>query len=163
MTVSGSPEDRLAIAEVLTDYCRMLDRMDLDELAALFTRECIVSFGPDPRLKARGREELKRSMARMWRWQRTAHHLANCRIWFDGDADARAESYVHAWHETPDGTSAEVFGIYRDTLTRTDEGWRIACREMVMNGSRGAFRVPVPQAARQAPPPGWTPPEGLDD
>lgn len=101
-------------------------------------------------------------MARMWRWRRTAHHLANVRVWFEGADAARAESAVHAWHEAADGATAEVFGLYRDRLIRGDDGWRIARREMVQNASRGAFRVPVPPAERAPPPPDWTPPEGLD-
>ena len=154
--------DRHAVEEVLVDYCRHLDRMDLDALAALFTDDCSVVFGPDPNLRAEGRAALRQSMARMWRWRRTAHHLSTLRIWEDGADAVRTESYVHAWHEAQDGASAEVFGIYRDRLVRTAEGWRIAHREMAMNGAKGAFRLPIPQAGRAAPPPGWIPPEGLD-
>lgn len=154
--------DRHGIVDVLVDYCRMLDRMDLEGLSYLFTADCEVIFGPDPRLRASGRGNLRRSMERMWRWRRTAHHLSNIRIWADGMDAARAESYVHAWHEAPDGTTAEVFGIYRDCLIRSRDGWRIAHREMEMNGSQGAFRVQIPRAERAAPPSDWVPPEGLD-
>ena len=154
--------DRQAIQDVLVDYCLRLDRMDLEGLADLFTLECEVVFGPDPRLRAVGRDGLRRSMARMWRWRRTAHHLSDVRIWLDDTNSARAVSYVHAWHEAQDGATAEVFGIYRDRLASEQGEWRIAHREMVMNGSQGAFRVPIPQAERAAPPPNWTPPDGLD-
>ncbi len=155
--------DRREIEDVLVDYCRMLDRMDLEGLSRLFTADCEVIFGPDPRLCASGRDDLRRSMERMWRWQRTAHHLSNVRVWPKGADAARVESCVHAWHEAPDGTTAEVFGIYRDRLVRAHGNWRIARREMAMNGSQGAFRVQIPQAERAAPPQGWVPPEGLDD
>lgn len=154
--------DRHGIEDVLVDYCRMLDRMDLEGLSRLFTADCEVIFGPDPRLRASGRDSLRRSMERMWRWRRTAHHLSNVRVWSDGTEAARAESYVHAWHEAPDGTTAEVFGIYRDRLARSHGDWRIARREMTMNGSQGAFRVQIPQAERAAPPLSWVPPKGLD-
>jgi ketosteroid isomerase-like protein len=154
---------RRKIEDVLVDYCRALDRMDLGALADLFTEDCEVDFGPDLRLRAAGRDDLRRSMARMWRWRRTAHHLSNVRIWLDGEDAARAESYVHAWHEGQDGTTAEIYGIYRDRLTRAQGIWRIERREMTMNGAQGAFRVPIPQADRATPPPDWTPPEGLDD
>ena len=158
-----SGADLQAIEDVLVDYCRALDRMDLEALAALFAEDCEVTFGPDPLLKASGREELRRSMTRMWRWRRTAHHLSNVRIWFDGADAARAESYVHAWHEAEDRGTAEVFGIYLDELVRSHDGWRIKRREMAMNGAQGAFRVRIPKADRNKPPPDWTPPEGLDD
>lgn len=155
--------DRHGIEDVLVDYCRMLDRMDLDGLSRLFAADCEVIFGPDPRLCASGRDNLRRSMERMWRWRRTAHHLSNVRVWSDGIDAARAESYVHAWHEASDGTTAEVFGIYRDRLIRVRGDWRIVRREMTMNGSQGTFRVRIPQAERAAPPPDWVPPKGLDD
>jgi ketosteroid isomerase-like protein len=153
--------DTAAITAVLTDYCRFLDRMDLPALGRLFTPDAKVIYGPDPRLAAEGREALVASLARMWRWKRTAHHLANVRVWVEGDT-ARAESAVHAWHEAADGSDAEIFGLYHDRLVRTGEGWLIAERRMEMQGSRGGFRVPIPPAHRAAPPPGWTPPEGLD-
>jgi hypothetical protein len=53
--------DRQAIHDVLVDYCRLLDGMELDELAALFTVDCRIDFGPDTRLNSRGRAALARS------------------------------------------------------------------------------------------------------
>lgn len=156
-------EDHRQIGNVLVDYCRALDRMDLDALADLFTDDCQVEFGPDARLRASGRNALRQSMARMWRWRRTAHHLSNVRVWSDRPDRAQAESYVYAWHEAQNGDIAEVFGIYRDVLVRVGNDWQIARRNMAMNGAQGAFRVPIPQADRIPPPPGWMPPEGLDD
>ncbi len=41
-------EDKQAITEVLYAYCAHLDRMDLDALAALFTADCVVEYGPRP-------------------------------------------------------------------------------------------------------------------
>lgn len=154
--------NRRWIEDLLVDYCRHLDRMELEALATLFTADCRVTYGPDPRLAAVGREALASSLARMWRWRRTAHHLANVRIWLDGSDAARAESCVHAWHERPDGRTATVYGRYLDIVKRTPEGWRIAERRMDMNGADANFRVAIPEAARQPPPPGWQPPEGLD-
>lgn len=153
---------RRAIEDALVSYCRYLDRMDLCALAQLFTGDCSVSFGPDPRLAADGRAALETSLSRMWRWRRTAHHLSNVSVQFVSDSAADAESAVWAWHEAEDGTDAEIFGVYRDRLVRQDGAWLIANRRMEMTGSRGGFRVPVPAAFRAPPPPGWSAPEGLD-
>lgn len=150
------------ITDVLVDYCRLLDAMDLGNLAALFTEDCQVTYGPDPQLQARGRTALEVSLARMWRWRRTAHHLANVRVWIDDEGRARAESAVWAWHEAPDGTEAQIYGLYRDTLVRSGAAWLISTRRMEMRGSSRAFRLPVPPAYRAPPPEGWNPPEGLD-
>lgn len=155
--------DRREIEDLLIAYCRHLDRMDLDKLAALFTDDCTVRFGPDRRLIAEGRAALEASMARLWRWQRTAHHLSNVALGFESRDSAHSESYVIAWHEAPDGRTATLYGRYLDRLRRTSDGWRIAERTMDMNGADAGFTVPIPQAPRRPPPPGWTPPEGLDD
>ncbi|PWJ10047.1 nuclear transport factor 2 family protein [Jannaschia seohaensis] len=154
--------DRQAIADVLVDYCRFLDSMDLEALAALFTPDCRVVYGDDPRLRAEGRDALRSSLARMWRWRRTAHHLSNIRVWFDAPGRARAESAVWAWHEAQDGSPAEVYGVYDDRLIETAEGWRIDARRMTMRGASAGFRVALPPTERRPPPPGWTTPEGLD-
>lgn len=149
------------IEAVLVDYCRHLDAMDLPWLAALFTEDAHVVYGPDPRLEAKGREEIEASLARMWRWRRTAHHLSNVRVWIDSADTARAESAVWAWHEAADGSEASVYGVYHDRFVR-DGGWRIAERRMEMRGASGGFRVPITPAWRAPPPEGWAPPEGLD-
>lgn len=164
MSGSGlSPEDRFAIHDLLVDYCRHLDRMDLSALAGLFTADCLVVYGLGPNSTAQGARALEESLARMWRWSRTAHHLSNVRIWSSGADSARSESCVMAWHERSDRTTATVYGRYLDSLVRTLEGWRIAVRRMEMNGADAGFRVAIPQAPRRPPPEGWATPTGLDE
>ena len=38
--------DRQAIADLLTEYCRALDLMDLETIAKIFTADCRVEYGP---------------------------------------------------------------------------------------------------------------------
>ena len=147
-----------AITEVLIEYCTTLDRMDLPRLAALFTADCVVDYGPEEWIRSRGRADLERSLARMWRWSRTSHHLANVQIEFLGDDEARVRSYVHAWHERRDGSSATILGQYHDRFVREEGGWRIARRRMVMNGCDAGFRVNIHPLERIPPPPDWQPP-----
>jgi 3-phenylpropionate/cinnamic acid dioxygenase small subunit len=151
--------DRQAIADVLHAYCRALDEMDLAAIPSLFTADCAVSYGPDPRLETRGAEALAAALARLWRWARTSHHLSNVEVEFDGPDAARAVSYVVAWHERPDGTTATLYGIYRDRLVRADGGWRVAERRQEMNGADAGFTLGLHRRARRPPPPGWTPPD----
>ncbi len=35
------------------------------------------------------------------------------------------ESYLHAWHERPDGTTYIFLGTYVDEVRRTQNGWQI--------------------------------------
>ena len=151
--------DRDAIGAMLVDYCLHLDTMDLAALAALFTADCEVVYGDDPRLRSRGSAALADSLERMWRWARTSHHLSNVSITFDGPDAARVVSYVLAWHERPDGSTATIYGQYRDRLVRTAEGWRIAERRMFMNGSDRGFTVPITPVERRPAPPGWKAPD----
>ena len=148
--------DRAAITELLHGYCRALDAMDLDAIPALFTGDCVVSYGP--RLESRGARQLAADLARLWRWRRTSHHLSNVTVRIDRDR-AEAESYVIAWHEAPDGQTATLFGQYHDRLLRTAEGWRIAERRQVMNGNDAGFKVAIHPLLRRPPPPGWTAPD----
>ena len=151
--------DRQAITDVLIEYCCALDLMDLPALAALFTEDCVVEYGPGELLQSRGSADLQKSLERMWRWSRTSHHLSNVTIRFDGADAAVCRSYVHAWHERPDGSTATIFGQYRDRLVRQAAGWRIAERRMLMNGCDAGFTVNINRLDRASPPPGFKAPD----
>ena len=153
-----SNADRQAIHDVLVDYCRQLDRMELDALAALFTTDCHVEFGPDARLNSTGRAALARSLERMWRWSRTSHHLSNVQIRFTGPGEASALSYVLAWHERADGSTATVYGQYRDRLEKRNDRWQIARRMMFENGSDQGFTVNLHPLERRPAPANWVAP-----
>ena len=151
--------ERQAITDILIEYCTALDRMDLGRLGSLFTEDCVAEYGPEEWLQSRGRKALEQSLARMWRWSRTSHHLSNVQIEFSADDAAFVRSYVHAWHERDDGTSATILGQYHDRFVREHEGWRIAERRMVMNGSDAGFKVNINPFERLSPPAGWKAPE----
>ena len=136
--------DKQAIAEVLFAYCAHLDRMDLEALAALFTEDCVVDYGPEARLQSHGADGLRRDLARMWRWSRTSHHLSNIVVRLEGDGQyAVASSYVIAWHERPDGPTATMMGQYQDRLVRVDGRWRIASRRQELTGNDAGFDVNI--------------------
>lgn len=151
--------DRVEIADVLNEYCRTLDLMDLDTLGRLFTADCVVEYGPEQHLRSVGAAAVSAALQRLWRFTRTSHHLSNIQISLDGDDEAAAVSYVIAWHERPDGSTATLWGQYHDRLVRTIEGWRIARRRQVMNGNDAGFRVNIHKLERRRPPPGWIAPE----
>lgn len=151
--------DRQAITDVLVEYCCALDVMDLPALAALFTDDCVVEYGPGEFLQSHGSAALAKSLERMWRWSRTSHHLSNVLIRFDGSDAALSRSYVHAWHERPDGSTATIFGQYHDRFVRREQLWRIAERRMLMNGCDAGFTVNINRLERMPPPPGWRAPE----
>jgi ketosteroid isomerase-like protein len=150
--------DRQEIGDLLIEYCRALDLMDLPAIARLFTEDCLVEYGPEERLRSHGASGVARSLERMWRWARTSHHLSNIQVEFETPDRARALSYVIAWHERPDGSTATVMGQYHDRLRRTEAGWRIAERRMAMNGNDAGFTVNLHRTQRRPAPPGWVAP-----
>jgi len=150
--------DRQEIADLLAEYCRALDLMDLTAIARVFTEDCQVEYGPEERMQSRGAAGVAKSLERMWRWSRSSHHLTNIQIAFDGPDDARSISYVLAWHERPDGSTATVMGQYHDRLKRTQDAWRIAQRRMEMNGCDAGFTVNLYRTRRRPPPDGWVAP-----
>ena len=151
--------DERDIAHRLHEYCRALDLMELSLLDQVFAEDCVVEFGPDERLNSVGAAAVRQSLERLWRWRRTSHHLSNVQIRFDGAGTASSTSYVLAWHERPDGSTATIYGQYRDAWRRTDGGWRIARRTMLMNGCDAGFTVDIHPLERAAPPDGWVAPE----
>jgi 3-phenylpropionate/cinnamic acid dioxygenase small subunit len=160
--MSGTDRHRLAdrqeIADLLVEYCRALDLMDLPAIVRVFSEDCHVEYGPEDRLRSHGAAAVAKSLERMWRWARTSHHLSNIQIAFNGPDHARSVSYVLAWHERPDGSTATVMGQYHDSLVRRTEGWRIAERRMEMNGCDAGFTVNLHRTRRRPPPEGWVAP-----
>ena len=146
--------DKHTIAEVLYSYCAFLDKMDLDALASLFTDDCTVDYGPEPHLRSSGAAGLRQDLGRMWRWARTSHHLSNVLVTLNGDGDsAGALSYVLAWHERPDGSTATMMGQYQDRLVRCRDGrWRISSRRQLLTGNDAGFDVNINRFERVARP-----------
>lgn len=150
--------DREEISVLLHEYCRTLDAMDLDTLAAIFTEDCVVEYGPEDRLKSHGKATVRHALERLWRWKRTSHHLSNIQIRFPQADEATVLSYIIAWHERPDGDTGTIWGQYHDTFVRTPAGWRLKHRRQTMNGNDSGFTVNVFPSERRQPPEGWVAP-----
>lgn len=136
--------DKQAITEVLYAYCIHLDKMDLVALSELFTDDCVVDYGAEPHLQSHGAAALRQDLGRMWRWARTSHHLSNVTVTIAPDGThAETRSYILAWHERPDGSTATMMGQYEDRVVRVDGRWKIAYRRQVLNGNDSGFNVNI--------------------
>ena len=120
--------DRIAINNLLIDYCTAVDSMNFDEFDNLFTDDCFIDYtcfgGPKG-----GLEEIKNFLKEsMPQFPNVQHMIANCRIWLDGNT-AKARTICHNPMEIPtDDNKSQVafFGLwYIDQLVKTNEGWRI--------------------------------------
>jgi hypothetical protein len=141
--------DRREITTVLHGYCRMLDSLELGRVSSYFTDDCEVIYGPEPRMQSHGSAHLAESLGRLSRFARTSHHLSNVEIELTGPDSATSVSYVLAWHQQPDGASRTVYAQYHDRFVRTAEGWRIAERRQLTNGTDVPWDLPLTEAPRR--------------
>ncbi len=139
MTTTEKPAETLAaelaeterIHRLLFDYAFHLDMNHPDQIAALFTEDCYVAYGPD--FGAEGREAYRKTLGGIGSFfAATSHHVSNIVIDFGPDlATARVRSVLYAWHRyTRDRPDGHFFGQYHDDLVRTEDGWRFARREL---------------------------------
>lgn len=128
-------EDRWEITQVLNAYAFHFDRNEPELVAALFTEDGLIDYGPEmppirggdavaPRISA-GLNEI---------FEATSHHISNVAIEFDGADSADAVAYVYAWHRYRDGSpDGHLWAQYHTHLRRTYDGWRIA--ELVLRAA----------------------------
>ncbi len=140
--------DRQEITDILHQYCRGMDLLDMDLLAGSFVEDGFLDIGPEERLQTRGASAIHETMKRMKRFSRSSHHLSNIQIKFQGPDHAICVSYIWAWHETPDGNTGTMTGQYHDEFVRTSAGWLIATRQLRMSGNDSGFALPVHRAHR---------------
>ncbi|GAA1019448.1 hypothetical protein Aple_049070 [Acrocarpospora pleiomorpha] len=136
--------DRQAVTDVLLAYCDLVDRAEVDELAAIFTEGACFDYGNGAVFT--GRESLRALFAdRLGRYRATNHHLSNIRVELSGDA-ASAVSYVYAWHESAaNGEQLHIWGRYVDTLARSGEGWLLDTRQVRVAGAATHPAFPLPE------------------
>ncbi|MBD2842971.1 nuclear transport factor 2 family protein [Erythrobacter rubeus] len=129
--------DRVAIEEVLTRYCRGIDRCDPDELARAFAHDAQIDYGNGPKPVG---ETIEGLMAGLGAMRLTQHNIGNVMCEVEGN-EARAETYCVALHILPGGgeepdTELVVGGRYLDRLVKRDGDWRIANRIYIMDWNR---------------------------
>jgi ketosteroid isomerase-like protein len=131
----GELLDRQAIADLIYAYCDHFDRNEPEEVAALFTADATVDYGPEAQTIV-GSDAIASTIAvgLEHTFAATSHHVTNIRLTFDTPDDARAVTYLYAWHRYVDGSpDGELWGRYHHRFRRTDAGWRIS--ELVLNAA----------------------------
>jgi hypothetical protein len=96
-------EDRTAIADLVHDYARLVDECEPEQVAALFTDDARIDYGPALGGEQQGRDAVDRFFQGLYTFERTSHHVSNHQIWFEGADRARGVVYVVvyvlAWHQ----------------------------------------------------------------
>jgi ketosteroid isomerase-like protein len=119
--------DRQAITDLIHAYCFHFDNNEPDAVAALFTDDATVDYGPEsPTIVGSAVIAATIAVGLERTFAATSHHVSNLQIAFEGPDRARSVTYLYAWHRYVDGSpDGELWGRYRHRFVRTDAGWRI--------------------------------------
>jgi ketosteroid isomerase-like protein len=143
--------DRRAIEELIHRYCRHFDQNEPELVAALFTEEATVDYGPEfPNIlgAASIAETIAVGLERTF--AATSHHVSNIQVTFDGPDRATGITYVYAWHRYRDGSpDGELWGRYHHRFERTAAGWRIAELVLSAAGTRDFHRSTMHPTGRR--------------
>ncbi|NLT05724.1 MAG: nuclear transport factor 2 family protein [Solirubrobacterales bacterium] len=135
---------------MLMRYGLALDSHDWPLLRRCFTPDAVFDFG-ERRGVGEGIEAIVRTCHRALAGLDASQHLlGTCVVDLDGDAGT-ASTYVQAQHyllTAKAGNTFTVGGRYVDRLARTDDGWRIAHRQLVTLWTEGNIGVFAEAEAR---------------
>ena len=120
--------DRQEITDLIHAYCDCFDRNDPEGVAALFTDDAVLDYGPEFD-NIVGREAIAPTIAVGLErtFAATSHHVSNIQITLESSDDARSLSYLYAWHRYRDGSpDGYLWGRYVHRFRREHGGWLIA-------------------------------------
>lgn len=131
-------------ARLVTAYCHFVDHGEAARVADLFSEDGVWK---SPEVTMQGREQLQQGFARRQaNVERLSRHVCNNLLLDVIDRD-HAEGTVYLTLYRHDGEKGrnispleqpELVGEYRDSFVRTEDGWRIANREIAVSFLRGA-------------------------
>ena len=142
--------DRQAVTDLVHAYCLHFDQNEPDEVAALFTDDATVDYGPETATIVGG-DSIAGTIAVGLEtiFAATSHHVSNIQITFDGPDSATGIAYLYAWHRYRDGSpDGELWGRYHHRFRRTAGGWRIAELVLRAAGSRDFHRASMHPTGR---------------
>ncbi|MCF6506810.1 nuclear transport factor 2 family protein [Blastococcus sp. MG754426] len=144
--------DRQAVADLVHAYCAFFDENRPDDVAALFTPDAVVDYGPEsPTIVGAGAIARTIAIGLAGTFAATSHHVSNLQVVLDGDDSARSTCYLYAWHRYVDGSpDGELWGRYHHRFVRTPgSGWRIAGLRLEAAGSVDFHRAAMHPIGRR--------------
>jgi len=122
--------EREDIRRVLAMYCLRLDEGDIAGVIACFAEDATADYGPGRGGLVVGAGAIgERIAGGQSAFRRTHHQLGQIYIECVG-TEARALSYITAWHERYSGEREVVCLRYIDLLKRAGSRWAIATRRV---------------------------------
>jgi hypothetical protein len=124
---TNSQLDRQAVEELVHKYCYFFDRNLPEELAALFTEDAVVDYGPEiANLTSRKQilEMVSKGLAETF--LATSHHISNFMIMSQDSSSATSTSYLYAWHKYHSKEEiGHLWGGYEHEFIKIDGKWFI--------------------------------------
>lgn len=130
--------NREAIRDCLMRYCRGADRCDEALLRSAFWPDATDSHAMPGRPPLNAYVFIERILPKLRSMDQTMHTLGNILIVILG-AEARVESYYHAYHRVRDAVGPRdivTAGRYLDRFEQRNGQWRIAERVVVVDWFR---------------------------
>lgn len=123
--------DRREIVDATIRYCWSIDGREWDDLARVFTEDAVAEYGFVPPIL--GLDKIREYVtAVLSPLDCSQHMVSNHQVSVTGDA-ATSRCYFQAQHTRKGlvgGANYLVAGIYRDSWTRTPDGWRARHRSL---------------------------------
>ena len=129
--------DKDEIVDLVHRYSYYVDNKLHDEVASLFTEDCVVDYGPGFGPPTRGRKAFRGLFGIGRGFVNTSHHNANVLIGFEGEDRGPRPRLVLRLARDRRGRDTRIWGAYYDVVVRTAEGWRFAERQLRVAGSEG--------------------------
>jgi ketosteroid isomerase-like protein len=144
-------ETKAEIAQLFYAYAYHFDRNEPEAVAALFTSDATIDYGPEvapiqgrdaivPRISP-GLDEI---------FTATSHHISNVSVRLAGEETATGMAYVYAWHRYRDGSpDGHLWGQYHNRFRRTRDGWRISGLRLEAAGTSYFHRASMHSIGRR--------------
>jgi hypothetical protein len=134
--------DRNEIELLMKRYCLYFDTKHPDSLAALFTTDARIDYGPEvePIL---GRDKLRTMVANgaATRFESTNHQICNEIVIFESDERAHGTSHLYAWHKYfGSDVIGHLWGGYRYQFRKVDDEWLISDLKLFASGTEDFHR-----------------------
>ena len=122
-----TPNDRIAIEDLMKKYCYFFDRNMPKELSELFAIDAVVDYGPEVNT-LKGQEQIFEMVSEGLSntFIATSHHISNFLILKSDESTANSSCYLYAWHQYKNQSEiGHLWGGYENEFEKTSIGWLI--------------------------------------
>ncbi len=140
-------ESRMALRDLVTDYCLGFDTHDWDRFISIWHPDAVWDIGP-PFGKFEGHEGIRKAVFEVLYpvWRETHHLTTNLRVTFSDPDHAHGVCNVDCMGATRDNVVQMVGATYTDDFERRNGVWKIARRAVTIH-----YFNPIPGAEMKAP------------